>query len=490
MDGLAIAAIAWMIFNYIILCPLMIYFLYMFHRIDIDSNVAAHISGNHHQINKYRSKPITYILNLIMFIILLIERPLANAIGVWCIFNLNWLYYFTFSITWWSAFCLFSIKVFYLYYNQQYALSLADIGWQKAINPVENNANWYINNRAKYGNPRYYLKILSIPFIIAVLINTTIAFIFGENLPLDVTQYLIGSIPILFSFIIFFKSRKLDDIYKIRNETLYQCIILAIALLLYVFLFLMFGLSPQPNGKRLEWVLRNLIANLFAIGLALIPTAYPVLTHKHLQQVIRQKSETVQSITSIKEIIRDYKSFDVFIQHLILELCPETLLFLVEVIQVKYMFLDKILKSLSRNKDAIKDYIDIFYVLRDFQTETGTRKKDEIYSVFHTGQGQFIMSLHIPSCLPQSIILTQQEDIKDQMYALYLKYIVVGSDLQLNVSSSTRRNVQKMFDSDKETAGYLFLTCMDSAAMETLVLLKDAFARFRKSDLFRHLSVI
>lgn len=348
IDTLDIIALIWMIFNYIILCPIMIYSAYKF-----CSNIREYES-----LKKYRNKPLVCCLNIMMLFTLLCERPYANAVIIWQIIEINWIYYFVFSISWWSAFFLFFVKVFHLYYKQKYNIAIADLIWKKEINPDEANNNWFIVNKSSYGDPIYMIKIVSIPFLISVFINTLISYIYKEGLILDFTQYIIASLPILASFIIFYKSKNLSDIYKIRNEIFIQCIIIIIALSIYLGIFLYFKLDSNwinnPDGIRIEWLFRNLVANLCAVGLALIPTIYPLYLYQsaevmklsqlvsqvtdntpipskngdgvgtgfpsnpdtELTEVTNEFGETL-TIINLKRIISEYETFKYFMQHLV-----------------------------------------------------------------------------------------------------------------------------------------------------------------------------
>lgn len=461
MDAIDIAGIVWIIFNYLILCPLMIVSAYHFCHLNPDES-----------LQKYRSKALNCCLNIMMLLTLLIERPYANAVIVWNFIqiNVNFVYYLVFSISWWSAFFLFFVKVFYLYYKQKYNMAVADLTWKIQLNPNE-NCNWYIMNQHKYGNPIFMVKITMIPFSICVLTNTLISHFYGEGLILDFAQYFIASIPIIASFIIFYKSRIVNDIYGIRNEILYQCIIIIFALSLYLGIFLYFKLDKKwinnQNGIRIEWLLRNLVANLCAIGLAFIPTAYPNYlyysqsTQKHLSDIVAHNSSQTsdnhdggfgvetQTMIMLKKTISEYDTFKAFMAHLISEFSTESLLFLIEYIQLKNQYL-------SSNQCIL--YKD----------------------------GVILTKLKIPKDIPKSIILNKGT-LKEKLQILYKKYIQLGSDHELNISGTNRKNLKKIFENNenKESIENMddndLLHCMDIAAMQILLLLQDPYTRFNNN---------
>ncbi len=270
MDYIDIAGIVWIAVNYIVLCPMMLFFLYLFYQIDPS-----------HPMMKYRNKMLVCVLNAMMFITLLFERLYANFVCVWHFTNMepDWVFYLVFSICWWTPLFLFCVKVFDLYYKQQYAFAVQDMAWKTAINCQIAHDNWFILNRRTYGNILFCVKISLVCAVIACVINTVMSYIFGEGLVLDFTQFFVASIPVIFSFIICLKSRKIKDIYQIRNEIIYQCVSIIVALVLYLSTFLYYKYNTHISDTksiRMEWLLRNLVAELSAIGLALIPTIYPL----------------------------------------------------------------------------------------------------------------------------------------------------------------------------------------------------------------------
>lgn len=106
LDTIDIAAIAWIDFNYMVLCPTMLYFLYKFNRLDPEDPLV-----------KFRNKTIILILNVMMMFTLLVERPLANFVVIWRVGLSDdpW-YYIVFGFAWWSTFFLFLVKVFFLFF--------------------------------------------------------------------------------------------------------------------------------------------------------------------------------------------------------------------------------------------------------------------------------------------------------------------------------------------------------------------------------------
>eukprot|EP01084_Bolivina_argentea_P123713 219228_1 len=508
MDVLDIAGLIFIAFNYAILCPLLLFCTYLFHKID-----------KSHPILKYRDKSLVYTLNAMMLVTLLIERVYANCVSVWTFINMspNWMFYLLFSISWWSAFFLFAVKVFQLYYKQQYVIASQDIIWKKEINPNIANENWFIKNKHTYGNGNYCLKISFILFSISCLINTSVSYLFSEGVILDFTQYVLASIPILFSLVMCYKSRNIKDVYHIRNEISCQCVIIMLALFIYLCTFLYYKLtSPhsQITAMRMEWLFRNLVAQLCAIGLALISTIYPIYLVSeydyNIQTDIKQQIDTTsdknnnnlsnsrnafvyknKNLCTIKHIISNYDSYKAFMQYLTSEFALESLLYLTELIMTKH--------QIYKNKNEIPfQYITV----RKTQVAPGAIEIDlcskprndaignnDIYCYFYNKDGVIKEKLNISSQIPISAIVKNNENnLETQMKMLYNKYIKSSAQHELNLSSKVRRTLYYIFEKNNtynKNNKYELFNIMDVAAMEILSLMSDPFRRFLKSELFK-----
>eukprot|EP01084_Bolivina_argentea_P091756 165144_1 len=111
MDAIDTIAIVFTLIRYFILIPAMIYSLLLFHKYRNDDLI------------KHRS-PLMYIVTTITIITVGGERTFMLSVASWNILNINiWVVYFMFSIFWWALFGLFAIKVYHLYYKQQFNIA-------------------------------------------------------------------------------------------------------------------------------------------------------------------------------------------------------------------------------------------------------------------------------------------------------------------------------------------------------------------------------
>jgi len=293
-----------------------------------------------------------------------------------------------------------------------------------------------------------------------------------------------------------------------------QCVCIMLALLQYFGCFLYFNLSnqwtememaadgvtevtvPTESGHRIEWLLRNLTANLCAIGLALIPTAYPVwlsvrkerrrrapakseaememdvsnqIALNQISQDVSEMSEAenvygeTESMLAMKHIIKGYDSFKAFMQHLVSEFSTESLLFLVEYAQVKHSY--EVKNSLKKGAlpvspeprptfgSAGAHVADQSVQSPSTQSDDSDVEEKEVSTFLYGVDGQVLTKIAIPLDIPKSVILRNQKSLQGQMDALYHKYVKVNSDHELNLSAVNRKALRKRFEKRSATPG-------------------------------------
>eukprot|EP01084_Bolivina_argentea_P002594 4798_1 len=477
MEALDVISIAWILFNYVVLCPILVFSLYKFNKMDRDEKMM-----------KYRSKKLVLIINIVMLFILLFNRLYTNSVSMLKFLDIRnkWIFYLNFSLLFWSVFILFAIKVFHLYYKQRYSSAFQDMVWKKEINP--NTYNWFISNKNKFGRPKYCIKIIIIPFIICVAINTFVAYAKIDALILHCIQYSIPLICILFSLLVFYKSKDIKDIYFIRNEIFYQIILLMVALLLYICTLISFRIilpNPNQNVIRIEWLCRNLCADLLVVGLALISTIYPLYIHNSKYDLIsnnglkqhKKIGRTYNSTDAIQQILANYDSYRIFMQYLVSEFCPEALFFITELIMIKYEY----------QETHVKD-IDMSYMIQKYKMPADVDvDNDGIYSYIFDGIGSYGLKLKIAANIPRPVIICDANNIQKQMLYLYDKYVKYYSEYELNLSSSAKTCLCRIFENEKdfnELTDVESFNIFDNAAIEIINLLKDPFHRFLNNPLF------
>eukprot|EP01084_Bolivina_argentea_P000840 1541_1 len=193
-----------------------------------------------------------------------------------------------FSIFWWALFGLFAIKVYHLYYKQQFNIAFSNVSWKTDIDPQI--VDWYIKNANRYGSISWLIKLATIPYILFCTSSGLFPYFFGQGLALDFFHLIIISIPVCIAFIILYKARKLNDVYRIRNETFYEATIIFVALVIYTIIFCVGHVQSFTNDHndsiRLEWTLYSFLCDWAAIAMTIIPTSYPVYLIKTNQLLV------------------------------------------------------------------------------------------------------------------------------------------------------------------------------------------------------------
>ena len=234
-DAIDIVGLSILFISIFICVPIIIYYLLKFHKHYADKTIM-----------KYRNKSLIYTINILSIILLTIDR---TYLSITCVLNISffknnlptWPCYWGSSFSFWSIFLLFFIKTYLLYYEQRYHLSMINITWKKQINPeIE---CWYIQHRQSgFGNFKFLLKISIVPFIIIVCAEAFGENLLGNNLIFNILHLIIMGIPLILSFVIFFKTKSFNDHYRIRKEILYQIIIISIFIIFHVTIFILYTL--------------------------------------------------------------------------------------------------------------------------------------------------------------------------------------------------------------------------------------------------------
>eukprot|EP01084_Bolivina_argentea_P251584 421995_1 len=498
MDAISITAIILTSIRLLVMVPIMIYGLYLFNKY------------SNHDLLKYRSPLLMNLVGIVTIITQVIERTLMLCITTWQVIpGLDieddvWVVYFIFSIFFWLLFGTFAIKVYNLYYEQQYNISIADMAWKKDINPQ--NVDWHVTNKNTWGNTIWLLKICSIPYIVSCATDALFPLFFGAGLAFDFFHMVMISIPVCVAFIVLYKARSLKDLYRIRDEIFYQSVLVLIGLVGYTVLFLVCHLDYfidkyGVNLQRFEWTMYSFLTDICAVSFAIVPTLYPIYLIKHreldgLSSSIRLENDIHMGINSMNQIISEYESFKMFMDHLVSAFSAECLLFLVELIQIKHDYQKRnnwivkipkrcVGKSLPKsdilgqkiNKD---ECIIVQFNLNPFNGKEYTDEKDLYFTYLFNETGSIHSKISLPIQIPKSFIVTQNENnLYLQMLCLYTKYIE-----RLNVSYKTFEVLDNVFQqeindqncntfSEEDT-----FNAMDECAIEIIKLLQWQFARF------------
>eukprot|EP01084_Bolivina_argentea_P161313 280837_1 len=128
---------------------------------------------------KHKNKKMIYFMMAFSLFGLIIVRPLVITCNTLHI-NDKLIYFTDYSIPLWIVSALDSVYIallfasnslylWLLYYNKNHQVALAELPWQRQVNP--RYRSWYILNRKTWGNPVYITLISICPFCIYIILQ-------------------------------------------------------------------------------------------------------------------------------------------------------------------------------------------------------------------------------------------------------------------------------------------------------------------------------
>ena len=182
---------------------------------------------------------------------------------------------------------------------------------------------------------------------------------------------------------------------------------------------------------------------------------------KTLRDLDESGQQTKNASLRMRDILNNERSFDLFMQHCGMEHCHECVLSLIEIIQYKQELYKK-LSSEGRSDEVVDDC----------QIEDDT----------------FTLPIECPK---SDIVFNTELNFKGIARALYVKYIQIGSDWEINLSYHTRKRYGCIFENEEKwnaNADYddivKLFDVFEKCITEMTSIIRAAFQRFKKSDTF------
>eukprot|EP01083_Nonionella_stella_P052369 138957_1 len=426
------------------------------------------------ELMKHRQNLLVYCMNLITVTGLLFEW-VSLSLNVWnADMSLTWTHfiYLLDNSFLWCVFALFCVKTWLLFYDKQYHASVAAQAWKEQINA--RYTSWYITNKQKWGNFNYIMKVILIPLLLCMILEGVVETIL---LQFHVHSMLVLSIIFLIpSAILHCLLKGFDDIYGIKREILYQIIVMFVIMCIHM---IELGLIIRSElSDRMDWLIAIIIESVTLFLMSFIPTAYPIYLHRKQCQM-RELSKYQTNLASAHSnselqispsssasphhkthnrmghmltVIADENGFNAFMEHLINEFATESLLFIVELIQIKYEYQTAHGHKLLTPQSAIQGASSPFNFIKldSLHSETSADLDNPVESYIMNENGTVWAKISLPVGIPRSEALTSSKQLKEQMYALYAKYVSVSSVHTLNIGSDLRKAMDAYFSNNYE----------------------------------------
>ena len=365
-----------------------------------------------------------------------------------------------------------------IFYDIQFSNSCSNLEWKQCINAdieLLISEKWYVQHRRKYGNAKYILKRT---YLIASLISMiSLTFVYIYEFGLTDWRFWHGLNGGLFaSFVVFMfclnrKMPRFNDNIYLKKESRNICFWWTIAAIVY-------GSCVFFEAVTSKHIVARFLVQLSGLcGAFITPFISTFWVLKQIKEAQRTRGishvddldafgEEIESPRrSLRLILSDEDAFKLYMQHIIGEMCMESLLALIEFTQFKQ------------------------YLVESFELDPEDKDCDigeEIYAQF-------------PDCVPKSDIV-YTNDIEHEMedksklvvsfrkkaYGLYYKYVKVGSEFEINISYRMRMTLDSLMkDYEKWMSDDNYINEMDMVKMwddpmtALIKLLNSSKHRFR-----------
>ena len=340
-------------------------------------------------------------------------------------------------MSWWVILLLFNVRNWMIYFKSHWTFNTVQLEWQQIINPeIKNQENWFLDKSQKYGKTSTIFKIFFIAHFIGFIMSVIgveilktgylpghATLLSAMGVPMVITSLLL---PVIFYIYILCKTPTFQSCHVyIHWESKLQSKILVFAVISFMFTL---------TGGELVGVY---ISSSF--GCPIMATIFFVLHYISTFLLIRKNistndgiSEVINStddVIALDDILSDKYAVHLFMVYLTTEFSIECLLSFIEMSQ----FEQYILQMMKMNDD-----------------EDGHIDKLEQIAIT-------VEPVICNSNVPQSSIIGDAEDNSDRLqnaklsaHNIYNKYIRIGVDLEINISSTMRRKYRELLANENE----------------------------------------
>eukprot|EP01084_Bolivina_argentea_P161792 281604_1 len=342
-----------------------------------------------------------------------------------------------------------NVKAWFIFYQYKWTKHALQLKWQMIINPnilnidKKDQINWFILNKNKYGNLQYIYKMFGfVHLLFAIVCCICISFLIPSHILIlriiGIAFFIcITLFTLVFYTIIIYFTPPFDDIYFIHRENKILAPILLIGIIIY--------LNLRVIEEYFNRINNNSLSNIFSISAQYeMLFVWTILLYISTQLIIKQNNkysisnsnrsnlqidsatDSYSSVTvsdklkkqlDLKTALSDENTIDSFMKYLSTEWAMENLLSYIEFTNYQRHLL----------KEYSEDILDNNHIkLIEFAENVPSSLIVESKWAFG-----FNDKLHNP---------------KIKAYKIYQKYIKIGSEFQINISSNQRKKVTKILN--------------------------------------------
>ena len=381
-------------------------------------------------------------------------------------------------LSWYSILYFLTIRIWLLYFKYNWQYYSLQSKWQQLINKniVESSQkiNWFVHNSHKYGNVKYVTKR---GIIFAVFGYIWYILTLGFQLPsiLVAPGFICILLYILFYIIILCKTPYQKDTYFIHWETkmhsrlLFGCFLV---MAIIVMVLRIWGYQDDDNAYVyiIASTLHPSISSIFCV--MILVSTYIMLKKNTTNVVIQHKSMSdTKEQYSVELLLSNEKSVNLFMKYLAKEYSMECMLSFIEMSQYQNYLIQNdseqainseiITKVRARSENGFAKNIPISEII---EPEFNSESDDQIF------------------------------EFKIKAYNIYKKYVQVGSEFEINVSSLTRSKLKYVADLSSflnvDTSINDLVMMFEECRIEMRLLLMYSLARFKATKEFEEIEQI
>eukprot|EP01084_Bolivina_argentea_P165261 287116_1 len=319
-------------------------------------------------------------------------------------------------------------RLWLMFYDLHYSNSNMNKQWRTHLNPTLSKNNFWMKHKSTLGSQSYSFKVsCAIVFIISI-----IPIVYGQLTFPSPNINLFITIPLHFIFVSIFvvlacRSPHILDLFYMRYELKLLVIIMVSG---NVFMIVVTPLASLQNHiLAIIGLIIRIDAGILAYILLALSSTWFIsrkLDNKYNKEYESRPQK--EQCMKLQRVLLDPYNFQLFVQHLTREFSIETILCFVEMVQFKYVLNSTFrLNALVPNHTTSDDH------------KCNDDMQIEIYFDFKK------CDITKNSAIPKSFIVYKSDESSTDLtpflkmaYKLYIKYIKIGVELEINVSGHTR----------------------------------------------------